>query len=390
MSRLNFNGLGPKTSGEKKSLTVLFGIGALVGLFVLGSTLAASINLNGGGPVEFGQGVTQTTSCDSEILITPYSEFVNGDPGSFMFTALRLSQVDTTDQTDSSEGCAGKNFLIKLYEEDGDRIQTDYTISVSSGGAFSSTNGNISASNEEATDSSVTLTFNPVTVLASDLYRITIETVVGEEGGGEDGGGEDGGGGDPEQEFPTGGEGPTEGGVVFFYDSVGFDCGPTLTDTCHYLELAPANWDGSGSDPMHVWSVSLNLNQETAVPAFNGSTSTNSNVGAGLSNTLAIIDQNGVYDEVNNKYAAGAAHAYEGGGFNTWNLPSRYEAEALRLVFNQLVTFGYAGGEEYWSSNQCGPGGAYKIGGGAIPGQFYTGGCDGKSGLHPVRPVRAF
>ena len=390
MSRLNFNGLGPKTSGEKKSLTVLFGIGALVGLFVLGSTLAASINLNGGGPVEFGQGVTQTTSCDSEILITPYSEFVNGDPGSFMFTALRLSQVDTTDQTDSSEGCAGKNFLIKLYEEDGDRIQTDYTISVSSGGAFSSTNGNISASNEEATDSSVTLTFNPATVLASDLYRITIETVVGEEGGGEDGGGEDGGGGDPEQEFPTGGEGPTEGGVVFFYDSVGFDCGPTLTDTCHYLELAPANWDGSGSDPMHVWSVSLNLNQETAVPAFNGSTSTNSNVGAGLSNTLAIIDQNGVYDEVNNKYAAGAAHAYEGGGFNTWNLPSRYEAEALRLVFNQLVTFGYAGGEEYWSSNQCGPGGAYKIGGGAIPGQFYTGGCDGKSGLHPVRPVRAF
>ena len=390
MSLLNFNGLGPKASGEKKSLTVLFGIGALVGLFVLGSTLAASINLNGGGPVEFGQGVTQTTSCDSEILITPYSEFVNGDPGSFMFTALRLSQVDTTDQTDSSEGCAGKNFLIKLYEEDGDRIQTDYTISVSSGGAFSSTNGNISASNEEATDSSVTLTFNPATVLASDLYRITIETVVGEEGGGEDGGGEDGGGGDPEQEFPTGGEGPTEGGVVFFYDSVGFDCGPTLTDTCHYLELAPANWDGSGSDPMHVWSVSLNLNQETAVPAFNGSTSTNSNVGAGLSNTLAIIDQNGVYDEVNNKYAAGAAHAYEGGGFNTWNLPSRYEAEALRLVFNQLVTFGYAGGEEYWSSNQCGPGGAYKIGGGAIPGQFYTGGCDGKSGLHPVRPVRAF
>ena len=387
MSLLNFDNSDAKRSGMKKSLTNLFGIGALAGIVALGSTLAASINLNNGGPVEFGQGVTQAISCDSGILVTPYSEFVNGDPGSFMFTAIRLTQVDTTDQTDSSEGCAGKNFLIKLYEEDGDLIQTDYTISVSSGGAFSSTNGNISASNEDATDSSVTLTFNPATVLASDLYRITIETAVGEEGGGEEEGG-GGGGGDPEQEYPTGGEGPTEGSVVFFYDSVGFDCGPTLTDTCHYLELAPANWDGSGSDPMHVWSVSLN--EESAVPDFNGSLSTNSNVGAGLSNTLAIINQNGVYNATTNKYAAGAANAYQGSGFNTWNLPSRFEAEALRFVFNQLVTFGYAGGEEYWSSNQCGPGGAYKIGGGAVPGQFYTGGCDGKSGLHPVRPVRAF
>jgi hypothetical protein len=378
----------------KKSLKNLFGIGALVGIVALGSTLAASINLNNGGPVEFGQGVTQTISCDSGILVTPYSEFVNGDPGSFMFTALRLSQVDTTDQADSSEGCAGKSFLIKLYEEDGDRIQPDYTISVSSGGAFSSIDGNVSASNEDATDSSVTLTFNPATVLASELYRITIETSVGEEGGDEEGGGEEGGGGgggtDPQQEYPTGGEGPTEGGVVFYYDSTGFDCGPTLTDTCYYLELAPADWDGSGSgsDPDHVWSVPGN--QESEVPAFNGSTSTNRNVGAGLSNTLAIINQNGVYNATTNNYAAGAANAYRGGGFNTWNLPSRSEAEALRSVFDDLIEFGYAGGAEYWSSNQCGPAGAYKIGGGANPGQFYTGGCEGKSGLHPVRPVRAF
>ena len=176
MSLLNFNGLGPKTSGEKKSLTVLFGIGALVGLFVLGSTLAASINLNGGDPVEFGQGVTQTTSCDSEILITPYSEFVNGDPGAFKFSGLTLSQVDTTDQTDSSEGCAGKSFLIKLYGEDGTQIQTSYTITVSTDGTFSSTSGVLSPSNENSTTSSVNLSFVNPSVNASDVYTITIES----------------------------------------------------------------------------------------------------------------------------------------------------------------------------------------------------------------------
>jgi hypothetical protein len=176
MSLLNFNGLGPKASGEKKSLTVLFGIGALVGLFVLGSTLAASINLNGGGPIEFGQGVTQTTSCDSEILITPYSEFVNGDPGAFKFSGLTLSQVDTTDQSEASEGCAGKSFLIKLYEEDGSLIQTSFTINVSTIGTFSSTSGVISPSNENSTTSLVNLSFTNPSVNASNVYTITIES----------------------------------------------------------------------------------------------------------------------------------------------------------------------------------------------------------------------
>ena len=46
----------------KKSLTNLIGIGVLAGIVALGSTLAASINLNNGGPVEFGQGVTQAIS----------------------------------------------------------------------------------------------------------------------------------------------------------------------------------------------------------------------------------------------------------------------------------------------------------------------------------------
>jgi hypothetical protein len=93
-----------------------------------------------------------------------------------MFSGLTLSQVDTTDQSDAGEGCAGKSFLIKLYEEDGSQIQTSYTISVSTLGTFSSYSGLISPSDENSTTSSVDLSFVNPSVNASDVYTITIES----------------------------------------------------------------------------------------------------------------------------------------------------------------------------------------------------------------------
>lgn len=180
MSLLDFSDLEPNRGGHKKSFKTIIGIGAIAGVVVLGSTLAASINLNGGGPVEFGQGVTQATACDSEILITPYSNFVNGDPGEFKFSGLMLSHVDTTAQDDSSdEGCAGKTFLIKLYKANNELIETNYTISVGSDGIFSSpdgelvTSGGTSGSSEQAT-----LTFTDPAVAATDVYTITIESTI--------------------------------------------------------------------------------------------------------------------------------------------------------------------------------------------------------------------
>ena len=384
MAQLNFGDPEPRRRGGNKSIKTFLGIGSLAVAIALGSTFAASINLNSSGPVEFGQGITQTTACDSEIIMTPYSRFINGVPGAFKFSGLKLNQVDTTGQEfpNDPEGCAGKTFLIKLYKEDGEFIETSYTISVSSSGEFSSNDGDLSTDNEGGENGSVALTFDPAEVLASDLYTITIETSVPGDGDG------DGGGGTPPQEYPTLEEGPTPGGVVFSYFANGFPCGPTRSQTCHYLELAPANWNGTGADPFFPWATAGNL--ETAVPGFNLSdVNADSSVGGGLYNTLAIIDQNGTYDASTNRYAAGAANAYRGGGFDNWNLPSKYEAEELSRAYGQLVTRGYDITQEYWNSNQCGPGGAYKIG---IDGSFsfYTGGCDGKDGQHPVRPVRAF
>jgi hypothetical protein len=54
------------------------GIGALAAVVAVASTLAANININSG-PVEFGQGVAQTTACDDSITVTPRTQFLNSN-----------------------------------------------------------------------------------------------------------------------------------------------------------------------------------------------------------------------------------------------------------------------------------------------------------------------
>ena len=204
MSLLDFNDESPNKVGSKKSLMYLLGIGTLVGTIALGSTLAASINLNSGAPVEFGQGVAQTTACDDEITITPYSTFVNEEGGGdYYFSSLKISGID------SSEGkCSGKRFLIKAYsdqgivplfnyadsanesEEEGDY---DFVEIANNGGEFTWVSGGtddddvIPGPNTYPTDTSFTLLFSsapvgPNTITRTPLgpaeivKRITVET----------------------------------------------------------------------------------------------------------------------------------------------------------------------------------------------------------------------
>jgi hypothetical protein len=164
---------------------------------VLSSTFAASINLNAGGPVEFGQGVVQTTACDDEITVTPISTFVNAAGyGSHMFTSLRISGID------SSEGkCSGKRFLIKAYGDNGildllnysdDFVDQDYDYVeiANNGGEFTWVSGGsddddvIPGPDGYITDTSFTIDFTSLAppifrtplAAAEDVKRITVET----------------------------------------------------------------------------------------------------------------------------------------------------------------------------------------------------------------------
>jgi hypothetical protein len=74
MSLLNFDGPAPRQLKKPAKIALALAIAGVV--VSLASTLAANISINSG-PVEFGQGVAQTTACDDAITVTPHSTFIN-------------------------------------------------------------------------------------------------------------------------------------------------------------------------------------------------------------------------------------------------------------------------------------------------------------------------
>ena len=129
MDILNLGGINePSERPSKKKLKVIIGIGLLAGVMGMGSTLAASITLNGGTAVEFGQGVQLVTACDDAITVTPTSEFVNSTTSgqaNFRLNTVTLSGIDS--------GCKGKTIRITAYTD----VET-YTAYTLSGNAITS------------------------------------------------------------------------------------------------------------------------------------------------------------------------------------------------------------------------------------------------------------
>ncbi|TAL37875.1 MAG: DUF1566 domain-containing protein [Spirochaetes bacterium] len=92
---------------------------------------------------------------------------------------------------------------------------------------------------------------------------------------------------------------------------------------------------------------------------------TNTDIGTGLTNTEAIVDQNDPSHSGLTTYAAGLCAAYNGGGYTDWYLPSRYELE--KIFASKDLVGGYAV-NSYWSSTEC------LAGDGAYGRQFWGGG----------------
>jgi len=98
---LNLGGTPERSSSSaRKKLRMVLGVTALAAVTGLGSTLAANISLNGGGNVEFGQGVATTAACDGDITLTPVSTFSNASYGydepAFALTAIQVTDIDLT------------------------------------------------------------------------------------------------------------------------------------------------------------------------------------------------------------------------------------------------------------------------------------------------------
>ena len=134
MSILNLNGPTGRPARSKRAVKVWMGIGMVIAVLGVGSTLASTITINGGTNTEFGQGVQRTVYCggNKEISVKPISSYLNNvetstpisdggsehedsvstaAPGSFYLSGIKVSEIP--------EECSGVNFVITVYAADG-------------------------------------------------------------------------------------------------------------------------------------------------------------------------------------------------------------------------------------------------------------------------------
>lgn len=168
-----------KSTLKKNNILAFTGIAAVAAVAVFGSTLAASITLNSGA-VEFGQGVSQTTACDSDgITVTPTAGFLNvTNGGTFNFNTVALSGI--------SSNCNGKIFTINAYGDTnpaalqlatgpGSSAISSATVQYASAGTSLKTSG-ITLSNNSSGSGSVTLTFDTPTATSGAVYKLTLQS----------------------------------------------------------------------------------------------------------------------------------------------------------------------------------------------------------------------
>ena len=174
-------------------------------------------------------------------------------------------------------------------------------------------------------------------------------------------------------DYQIGDTGPA-GGVIFYDDEA--DATDDIAGA-RYLEAAPSDIDVSG-DYTHVWG-----GFGTAVSAARGTA-----IGTGEANTAAIVAAYGASDPYNNTadYAARLADQYAYGGYDDWFLPSQDE---LDLMYQNKGAIGVFASDDYWSSSEYLPGGAWiqAFGGFSEGNQFTAIKYDDNYG---VRAVRAF
>jgi len=268
-------------------------IGLLVSVVALGTTFAANININTGGGVEFGQGITATAACtnNSTITIKPASTFSNiSGAGSMKFASLTVSGVPTT--------CQGAVFHFTAYGDTGtaalalfNSSNTDAAVYMKSDNTFVAMPGASGISVSTLSSSSFSVTFTAPVSDSKLVYKIAVESKNGtcEQGIG----------------CSIGATGPG-GGVVFLTPT---SSGNT---TGKYYEIAP-------TDAMGTYAL-------CSAGVVNG-LGLNNAISYGEANTIAL-NANSNCNNSNN--AAYVAVRYSNNGYSDWFLPSRFELVAAK------------------------------------------------------------
>jgi hypothetical protein len=309
----------------------------IASIFFFQSTFAGNISLNSGAGIEFGQAVSQTVACSGSqsLSVTPYSTFVNeaGAGGTHYLSSIKVSNIPTS--------CYGADFSISAYgNSDSAPVPIMNTtlsgvVIYNDGGTFTSSYGTTISSGS----GTFTVSFTNPIALSSSVYKITMQSSTHSTWSCAQGGA-----------CSVGDVGP--GGGTIFYTSAGFSCGENYSQTCRYLEAAPATWfPGATDKPSGNWASTVSncydtgaldsapriacnysgsiYNKATRDAAGANGIANNLLIGMGLKNTSLIVSFSGAYDASTNSYAAGAARAYNGGYKTDWAMPSYGELNQL-------------------------------------------------------------
>jgi hypothetical protein len=343
----NFGGVRRNFHTKRPSAIFAFILSLIGASYLIQTTLAANISLNSSGPVEFGQGITQTVACSgsTNLAVTPNSTFVNASGGGDFY----FSSVSDRDFTIKAYG-ASSSTPLALFNATSDRA-----VVINDNGTFQLGMGSTGVT---ITQSSGTFTINftsPV-ALSSTVFRITLES------------------GDQAEVYRVGSIGPG-GGEIFYVSNTPFSCGPSLNLMCSYLEAAPISGTNAWVDANYLWSGNTN----TAV----GASAQGTAIGTGYSNTLAAVGQAGGGNTAGR--AVTAARAYRGpNNLSDWYVPSLDELAQLYLKLADVnIDLSF---DDYWSSTESD----------ANHARIKWFGGDGstwdndKGTLNALRPIRAF
>ena len=123
---------------KSKTLKVMLGIGVLILVPVIGSTFAASIAINSGSAVEFGQGTSASAACDSAMVVSATSSYSSG----FKVKTISVSGIDLKESggSDNSGGsCLGQTLIVSADVSNteaaisGSDTQISFTLPAASG-----------------------------------------------------------------------------------------------------------------------------------------------------------------------------------------------------------------------------------------------------------------
>ena len=300
-----------EATSKPKSRSKLISTGVVIvgSIFFFQSTLAANISINSNRGIEFGQSVSQAVACSGEtsLTLTPRSTFVNGSPGAHYLQSVTVSNIPTS--------CYGDDFIINAFNDSSSTPLALFNSTATNAVVYNN-NGTFELGDATLTGASITsgsgtftITFTNPVAPSSSVFKLTIQSGV-------------------HAGYNVGDSGPG-GGTVFYVSTTGFNCGPTLTARCRYLEAAPALWNGGATEPKRRWA-NTTYQSTTVNNVSSPETATATAIGWGYRNTRAIILQ-GNTDPATS--AAALADSYtvtvRGIAIDDWYLPSLDELNQM-------------------------------------------------------------